>query len=86
MMQRIGYAVLLIALFTKLMLLYVVEWRRDMFGILFFMSQANQIDEEENVRKRYNNFYLIGEKAFAPRPRASIQEESWDSFAKQRLT
>jgi hypothetical protein len=48
LMQDVAYAVVLTALYAKFWLLVVVEWKRDRYRILYFMSRVPQIIDSES--------------------------------------
>jgi hypothetical protein len=62
--QNLSYLMVLIALYTKIVLLVVVEWKRDKHRILYFMTRAPETDD----KKAHDEFSTIAEKAFGRRP------------------
>ncbi|HEU5092072.1 MAG TPA: hypothetical protein VFT30_05260, partial [Nitrospira sp.] len=61
--DRVGYALVLVALYAKIVLLVVVEWMRDTYRILYFMLRSAEISDDGKV---HEEFAQTATDAFGP--------------------
>jgi hypothetical protein len=70
--EYVGYAAVIIALYSKLVLLVVVEWARDKYRVQYFMLRARQIYLDERRGKQHHWFAYQARELYHP----TSEEES----------
>jgi hypothetical protein len=61
-----GLPLAVMALYGKCLLIFVIEFARAKYRILYFMWRAPQIDEEERTLRTYDEFVFFAQKTFDP--------------------
>jgi len=64
--EYVGYAVVILALYSKVVLLMVIEWARDNFRIQYYMLRARQIYLEERKVKQHILFACLARELYCP--------------------
>ena len=64
--EYVGYAVVIIALYSKVVLLVVVEWARDEYRIQYYMLRARQIYVQERKSKQHDWFAYQARELYRP--------------------
>jgi len=64
--EYIGYGVVIIALYAKIVLLVIIEWMRDQYRIQYYMLRARQIWDDERESKQHEWFAFHAKELYEP--------------------